>query len=421
MIHAQTTNINTVQCHCDKEGQIGAKNNGYTCGSYHAYCPNETMSCDTKAGNLIHQDTAVGRGGGTITKYVGVECQLGTASNGKKAIECICDKPNSSGQNTEIKCTNNLTHEVQAKDCGTDKVCATGPNLVHVSFGENISGADCQETCKCDGTKGVAGTHGKAGQGNNSWTCADKSKSGSCGNLEDYCQNNPASPGGVECINSSTCTCKDKNTVHCSAGAGVKNQQGQPDEQDFDCGSKVCVKGDQYSHDFANQQVKGADCQPVVPPTLPPPPSPPCLTWNNGVCLTFGSTFGAFSTSPSGFIEKIFAVLLSVSGGIALLLIIKAGYQMMTAQGNPEKLNNAREQLVAAIVGLVFLIFSFVFLQLIGFDILKIPGFGPGGGSANNNVPMCAPGSCFDTKLCQAKNGHCNSNGCPSGQSCSQY
>jgi len=111
-------------------------------------------------------------------------------------------------------------------------------------------------------------------------------------------------------------------------------------------------------------------------PPPPPPPSPPCKSWNNGVCLTFGSAFGSFSTNPPQFIQKILAILLGISGGIALLLIIKAGYQLMTAQGKPEQLQNARDQLVAALVGLIFLIFSFVFLQLIGFDILHIPGFG---------------------------------------------
>jgi hypothetical protein len=85
------------------------------------------------------------------------------------------------------------------------------------------------------------------------------------------------------------------------------------------------------------------------------------------------TVFGDVSTDPAGFIVKIFAILLSLSGGIALLLIIRAGYSIMTSQGKPEQLQQGREQLIAAIVGLIFLIFSFVLLQLIGIDILKIP------------------------------------------------
>jgi hypothetical protein len=47
----------------------------------------------------------------------------------------------------------------------------------------------------------------------------------------------------------------------------------------------------------------------------------------------------------------------------------------MTSQGNPEKVQAAREQLTSAIVGLLFIIFSLAILTIIGVDILKLPGF----------------------------------------------
>lgn len=158
-------------------------------------------------------------------------------------------------------------------------------------------------------------------------------------------------------------------------------------------------------------------------PSLPPPPSPPCAQWGNGAnagqCESFGSAFGDFPTDPGAFIQKIFAILLSLSGGIALLLIIKAGYQLMTSQGKPEQIQQGRDQLIAAIVGLVFLIFSFVFLQLIGFNILHIPGFSDSPGSPNTSI--CQPSSCIPESLCTAKNpGQCNTNGCPAGKACVQ-
>jgi cell division protein FtsX len=68
--------------------------------------------------------------------------------------------------------------------------------------------------------------------------------------------------------------------------------------------------------------------------------------------------------------------LLGLAGGIAVILIIIAGYRLMASQGNPEAVQAAREQIISAIVGLVFVIFSLVILQVIGVDILKIPGFG---------------------------------------------
>lgn len=120
--------------------------------------------------------------------------------------------------------------------------------------------------------------------------------------------------------------------------------------------------------------VPGSELSPA--PTEPIPPSPPCASWGDkGQCTSFGTGFGVLATDPAGFVKTLFAVLLSFSGGIALLLIIRSGYQLLVSQGKPEQINQARDQLVAAIVGLLFLIFAFVVLETIGVDILHLPGF----------------------------------------------
>ena len=108
---------------------------------------------------------------------------------------------------------------------------------------------------------------------------------------------------------------------------------------------------------------------------LPHPPSPPCAEgqFKNGKCGAVPTAFGNLSTDPEGFIKSMFALLLSLSGGIALLLIMKSGYLIMTANGKPEAIQSGRDQLIAAIVGLIFLIFSLVILQVIGVEILKLP------------------------------------------------
>ncbi len=124
-------------------------------------------------------------------------------------------------------------------------------------------------------------------------------------------------------------------------------------------------------------------------PTDPPPPLPPCANNSistSGKCNNFFTALGEMGTNAPSFTRSIFAILLSFSGGLALLLIIRSGYTMMTSQGNPQKIQEGRDQLVAAIVGLVFLIFSFVLLQLIGYDLLRIPGFGADGGQGTGTV-----------------------------------
>jgi type IV secretion system pilin len=92
----------------------------------------------------------------------------------------------------------------------------------------------------------------------------------------------------------------------------------------------------------------------------------------NGQCPT---SLGNINTSASGFINFLFRLLLSISGAIALLIIIISGYNYALSGGNPEKVKAARETLTAAIVGLLFIIFSTVILQIIGINVLGLSGF----------------------------------------------
>jgi uncharacterized membrane protein YqhA len=84
---------------------------------------------------------------------------------------------------------------------------------------------------------------------------------------------------------------------------------------------------------------------------------------------------GNILTSPKDFVQTIMGLILSVVGGVAILLIMLSGYRLMVSQGNPENIKSAKEQLTAAIIGLLFIIFSLVILQVIGVNILGLPGF----------------------------------------------
>lgn len=76
------------------------------------------------------------------------------------------------------------------------------------------------------------------------------------------------------------------------------------------------------------------------------------------------------------FIRFILSWGIGIAGGIAFILIIIAGFQITTSQGDPKKLQAGRELLTSAIAGLVLLIFSVLILRLIGVNLLGIPGFG---------------------------------------------
>ena len=87
------------------------------------------------------------------------------------------------------------------------------------------------------------------------------------------------------------------------------------------------------------------------------------------------TAIGCIPTTPSGFIEKFLGLGIGLAGGIAFLLIVFSGFQMITSTGNPERLNAGKELLTSAISGLILIIFSIFLLRLIGIDILGLPGF----------------------------------------------
>ena len=101
------------------------------------------------------------------------------------------------------------------------------------------------------------------------------------------------------------------------------------------------------------------------------PPTGPCKeneeTWTALGCIN--------TSSPQEFIVWLLKSVIGIAGGIAFLLMLWGGFQIITSTGNPEKLNKGKEILTSAIIGLVVIIFAVFLLQLIGVQILQIPGF----------------------------------------------
>jgi len=74
---------------------------------------------------------------------------------------------------------------------------------------------------------------------------------------------------------------------------------------------------------------------------------------------------------PNGFMAFVIGWGVGIAGGIAFLLILFSGFQIMTSSGNPQKLQAGKELMGAAISGLLLLIFSAFILRVVGVDILQ--------------------------------------------------
>jgi hypothetical protein len=80
-------------------------------------------------------------------------------------------------------------------------------------------------------------------------------------------------------------------------------------------------------------------------------------------------------SSPAAFISKVLKLSIGLVGGLAFLLILYGGFQVLTSSGEPEKLNTGKEIIFSAIAGLLMIVFSLIILRIIGYDILQIPQF----------------------------------------------
>jgi len=359
----------TYTCINPKTGQKATGKNGQTVDS----CINGQV-CQSAPGSIRpldpnkDQDITIF----DLTKYKisGVTC-----STEKDTGTCSCDPTDP----TKIDCTDNQTKAKASTTCGQGLVCNT-------TSGKPVDRSQLQNNSILPNAA-LEGT-----------TCIKANATCTC--------DNPNQDGSITCTlngKKATTSCSKNGVCQTDKNATLNADDINPAPAGY---NQVTMTGVQCTAD-------------QISPTLPPPPSPPCKTWIDGECTSFASGLGAIATDPAGFIQTIFAILLSVSGGIALLLIIRAGYQLLTSQGKPEQLQNGRDQLIAAIVGLIFLIFSFVFLQLIGVDILHLPGF-----TATTNTPTtCNPSQCVPATTCQTINRgtggtNCTPNGCPNGEEC---
>lgn len=97
-----------------------------------------------------------------------------------------------------------------------------------------------------------------------------------------------------------------------------------------------------------------------------------CINTNFG-----GTSEGFTSSSAAGsVIQRLLTVIFSIAGGIAFLYFIYGSFLILTTQNDPERLNHGKRVIIGSLIGVAFTLSSVFILNLIGNNILKIPGFG---------------------------------------------
>lgn len=82
------------------------------------------------------------------------------------------------------------------------------------------------------------------------------------------------------------------------------------------------------------------------------------------------------SKNDSDLVSSILRLSVPLAITALIALFVYATYQMLTSQGNPDKLNEARETITNAILGFLLIALSVAILVLIQ-NVLQIPGVNP--------------------------------------------
>ena len=215
---------------------------------------------------------------------------------------------------------NGTTCQTQGKQCSNSTVVCGGAANVPCCVNEWAAGHSCSQS-SCNGGAGCGGGGGGGGGGNTQTSTPTPTTNPNY----DLCYS-----AGSDCFVGTV----DLNGKNC-------------------CAPDVCVP--------QGTNTQTGKCQ--------APNTSYLSTCLGGTCDT---AIGEISLDPKQFISTIFSVLLTLASAIAVVLIIVSGYRLMISQGNPEQIQGAKDQLTAAIVGLLFLALSFSILRFIGVDVLKI-------------------------------------------------
>jgi hypothetical protein len=123
---------------------------------------------------------------------------------------------------------------------------------------------------------------------------------------------------------------------------------------------------------------KGTAQSPLCKPDPNDPNKTNCTSAAGKFCKSgeeLKTAIGCIPTDPQGLVMAVLKIVLGISGALALLFMIFGSFRMITSAGSPEALKAGKDQFSSAVIGLLFIIFSVLLLQILGADILNIPGF----------------------------------------------
>ncbi len=146
----------------------------------------------------------------------------------------------------------------------------------------------------------------------------------------------------------------------------------EPPSPEYVCTNNNCEEVADGDFDTLGQCILSG-CETSVPIATPPmkcdPAGQPSGTGIDTAigCIPFADN--------NAFVEFVLGWSIGIGGGISFILSVIAGFMITTSAGDPKKLVAGKELLMAALSGLMLLIFSVFILRFFGYEILGLPGF----------------------------------------------
>lgn len=163
-----------------------------------------------------------------------------------------------------------------------------------------------------------------------------------------------------------------------SIGGFTKNNSGRI-SNDF-CITSLPVNNPANLNPVTGGNIAGPGAPAATPCTDPKTCSSgggdPCGDTNDKRGPGIKTAIGCIHTNPAEFVKDLLKFIVAIGGGLAFLMMLLGAFGMLTSGGNPESLNAGRERLTSAIIGLLFVIFAVLLMQIIGVGFLCLPGFG---------------------------------------------
>lgn len=88
------------------------------------------------------------------------------------------------------------------------------------------------------------------------------------------------------------------------------------------------------------------------------------------------TVLGCVPNTAAGFGQILLSFIVGIAAGTAFIAFLYGAFLILTAKGDPQQLDKGKNLAVSSLIGLFIILFAVFILNLVGVQILKIPGFG---------------------------------------------